>query len=349
VPKEKQIKMTKLSIQLTKFGKPDEAFSYNELPIPEPLDDEVQISVERFGINYADVMAREGNYREAPPLPCVLGYEVVGEVTKVGKDSPQELLGKRVVAFTRFGGYSQCVNTKHLAVAEIGDYDGNKALCLATQYVTAFYMSHVATTIQKGDNVLIHAAAGGVGTALIQLLANKGVRIIAKTGSDDKIQYLKDLGVKHVINYNKSDYATQVQNILKKERVDVSFNPVGGSTFKKDWKLLGCTGSLVLFGGSERSGKKWGVLSTLNFVRKMGVIIPITLMMRSKSIIGINMLKVGDFKPLVLQYCIKELVRLAINGEIDPQVGAVYNAKEISKAHAFLASGKSTGKVVLEW
>ncbi|RFC55898.1 quinone oxidoreductase family protein [Brumimicrobium aurantiacum] len=341
--------MTNTVIQLTQFGKPEEAFSYTELTIPGPQHDEVQIAVERFGINYADVMAREGNYKETPPLPCVLGYEVVGEVTKIGKDCPKALLGKRVVAFTRFGGYSQCVNTKHVAVAEIGDYDGNKALCLATQYVTAFYMSHVATTIQKGDNVLIHAAAGGVGTALIQILKHKGVNIIAKTGSDSKTPYLKALGVNHIVNYNKSDYAEQVKGILKDEILHTSFNPVAGSTFKKDFKLLGLTGTLVLFGGSERSGKKWGILSTLNFVRKMGIVIPIGLMMQAKSIIGINMLKVGDLKPLTLQYCLEEVVRMARNGEVEPQVSAVYSAKEISEAHAFLASGKSTGKVVLEW
>jgi NADPH2:quinone reductase len=341
--------MTKLSIQLTKFGGPKEAFSFTELTIPEPLNDEVQISVERFGINYADVMAREGNYKEAPPLPCVLGYEVVGEVTKVGKDAPQDLIGKRVVAFTRFGGYSQCVNTKHFGVAEIGDYDGNKALCLATQYVTAYYMAFVATTVQKGDNVLIHAAAGGVGTALIQLLRNKEVRVIAKIGNDSKVKYLKDLGVDYIVNYNKSDYALQIRQILNTEPIHISFNPVGGSTFKKDWKLLGLTGTLVLFGGSERSGKKWGILSTLNFVRKMGIVVPIGLMMQSKSIIGINMLKVADLKPLVLQNCLKEVVQMAIKGKLDPKVGGVYNAKNISEAHEFLASGKSTGKVVLEW
>jgi len=341
--------MTKLSIQLVKYGASKDAFAFKELSISEPLEDEVQIEVERFGVNYADVMSREGNYREAPPLPCVLGYEVVGKVTKVGKNSPANLMGKRVVAFTRFGGYSQLVNTKHFAVAIIGDYDGNKALALATQYVTAYYMAFVATTIQKGDNVLIHAAAGGVGTALIQLLRNKGVNIIAKTRNTDKAKYLKDQGVSHIVNYTESDYYRQVKAILKDQRVDVSFNPVGGSTFKKDWQLLGCTGALVLFGGSERSGKKWGTLSTLNFVRKMGIIIPITLMMRSKSIIGINMLKVADFKPLTLQFCLEEVVKLAIEGQLDPQVGAVYNAKEISEAHEFIGSGKSTGKVVLEW
>jgi len=341
--------MTKQSIQLIKYGEANQAFSFVELSITEPLDDEVQIEVERFGINYADAMAREGNYKEAPPLPCVLGYEVVGKISKLGKNSPAELLGKRVVAFTRFGGYSQCVNTKYFAVVEIGDYDGNKALALATQYVTAYYMAFIATTVQKGDNVLIHAAAGGVGTALIQLLQNKDVNIIAKVGSDDKIQYLKELGVQHIINYNTKDYIEQINNIIQIDQIDISFNPVGGSTFKKDWKLLKSTGTLVLFGGSERSGKKWGILSTLNFVRKMGIIIPISLMMQSKSIIGINMLKVADFKPLILQFCLEKVVKMAINNQLDPQVGAVYSAQEISKAHAFISSGLSTGKIVIEW
>lgn len=341
--------MSRQSIQLVKYGTSKEAFSFVESTLPEPLKDEVQISVSRFGINYADVMAREGNYKEAPPLPCVLGYEVVGEVTKIGKDCPEALLGKRVVAFTRFGGYSQCVNTKWNAVVEIDDYDGNKALCLATQYVTAYYMSYVAKNIQKGDCVLIHAAAGGVGTALIQLLRDKEVTIIAKTGSDSKVEYLRSQGVQHIINYNKCDYAKQIEELLGAKKLDVSFNPVGGSAFKKDWKLLGPTGALVLFGGSERSGKKWGILSDLNFVRKMGVIIPITLVGNSKSLIGVNMLRVADSKPDILQDCLKEVVRLAKDGILDPQIGSVFKAKDICEAHEFLGSGKSTGKVVLEW
>ena len=341
--------MNNQSIQLVKYGNSAEAFSFIESTTPEPLSDEVQISVNRFGINYADVMARNGLYREAPPLPCVLGYEVVGEITKIGKESSQELLGKRVVAFTRFGGYSQLVNTKYNAVAEIGDYDGNQALCLATQYVTAYYMSHVAMNIQTGDNILIHSAAGGVGTALIQLLEDKGVNIIAKTGSDSKFEYLRNQGVQHIINYNKGDYSKQVKGILVNERLDVSFNPVGGSTSKKDWKLLAPTGALLLFGGSERSDKKWGFLSDLNFVRKMGIVIPISLMGSSKSLIGVNMLRVADHKPEVLQHCLKEVVRLAREGKLEPQVGGVFPANKISEAHEFLASGKSTGKVVLEW
>ncbi len=341
--------MKTTAIQLVRNGDAHQAFEENEITLPSLEEDEVRIEVESFGLNYADVMARNGLYREAPPMPCVIGYEVVGKVVETGDDSPKELVGKRVVAFTRFGGYSKHVNAKHFGVAEIGDYDGGKALCLATQYVTAFYMSHVATTVQKGDKILVHAAAGGVGTALIQLLKNKGVFIFAKTGSDSKKEYLEEMGVDHIINYNKHDYAEQIQHILKSERIDISFNPVAGSTFKKDWKLLGNGGKLLLFGGSERSGKKWGILSTLNFVRKMGIVIPITLMMRSKSVIGINMLKIGDHKPFTMEFCLKSVVEKALKNEIQPKVGASYSADKIADAHAFLESGKSTGKVIVNW
>jgi NADPH2:quinone reductase len=341
--------MKTTAIHLVKKGSAHHAFKEKEITLPALAADEVQIKVESFGLNYADVMARNGLYREAPPLPCVIGYEVVGEIIAIGNDTPEEMFGKRVVAFTRFGGYSRHVNTKYYATAEIGGYDSGKALCLATQYVTAFYMSHVATTVQKGDRILIHAAAGGVGTALIQLLKNKGVTIFAKTGSDNKKKYLEEQGVDYIINYSEQDYAQQIQQLLKKRRLDISFNPVAGSTFKKDWKLLGNGGSLVIFGGSERSGKKWGILSTLNFVRKMGIVIPITLMMRSKSILGVNMLKVADHKPFTMEFCLKSVVAKALNNEIDPKVGATYTADKIADAHAFLESGKSTGKVVVNW
>lgn len=341
--------MSKKAIQLVQYGASEKAFAVVDANTPEPASDEVQIEVDYFGINYADVMARNGLYREAPPLPCVLGYEVVGRVVKVGNATSTEIIGKKVVAFTRFGGYSQLVNTKSNAIVEIGDLDETVALALATQYVTAYYMSHIATTIHPGDNILIHAAAGGVGTALIQLLADKDVNILAKVGTEEKKKLLEQEGVKYVINYNKAPYEEQVKEILQDQRLDVSFNPAGGASFKKDWKLLGATGRLLLFGGSERSGKKWGILSDLNFVRKMGILIPIGLMGTSKSMIGVNMLRVADFKPDVLQQCLQAVVKLAQDGKIQPKISEVFEAKDIAEAHELLGSGKSTGKIVVKW
>lgn len=336
------------AFQLVRNGTASEAFSLNEISLAAPKNDEVVIDVTAFGLNYADIMARRGLYKECPPLPTVIGYEVVGVVSKVGGDQ-QDLLGKRVVAFTRFGGYSQKVITKATGVAEIGTLDTGKALCLATQYVTAYYMSHYVISVREGERILIHAAAGGVGTALIQLVKHCGGEVYAKVGNDSKIDYLKQLGVHKVVNYRKADYEDQLKELLQGECLDVSFNPSGGSTFKKDLKLLGTGGRLVLFGGSERSGKKWGILSTLNFVRKMGLIIPITLMMSSKNVMGVNMLKIGDYKPEVLTHCLRQVVQMTLEGTLDPKVGGTFNAADFVKAQELLESGTSTGKVVVFW
>ncbi len=334
---------------LVKNGRPQDAFSLEIIQLPKMEADDITIEVSAFGLNYADVMARNGLYRECPSLPTTIGYEVVGTVVAVGDEKLNHLLAKKVVAFTRFGGYAQHVITKEYAIAEIGEYDEHKALCLATQYVTAYYMTNYVTNVHPNENVLVHAAAGGVGTALIQLLKLKNARIIAKTGSDAKMGYLKELGVTDIINYRKEDYTAACRKLLKNERLDISFNPVAGATFKQDMKLLGSGGRMILFGGSERSGKKFGFFSTLNFVWKMGMVIPIGLMMRSKNILGVNMLKIADNKPAVLSTCLKACVELALEGKIDPQVGAVYENANLVDAHAYLESGESTGKVVVKW
>lgn len=334
---------------LKRKGASEQAFGLESFELQDPASDELLIEVEAFGLNYADVMARLGLYREAPPLPAIIGYEVVGTVTRAGSDSGAELVGKRVVAFCRFGGYARHVITKEYAAIPIAEMDAGKALALATQYVTAYYMVFVTANVQPGERVLIHAAAGGVGTALIQFLKMRGAEVIAKVSSEEKAKLVRALGAYHVVNYKQGDYALQVEKLLANERLDVSFNPVAGSTFKKDWLLLGTGGRLVLFGGSELSNGKWGFLSTLNFVRKMGIVVPIGLMMRSKSMIGINMLKVADFKPKVLAYCLQEVVHYMQAGKINPTVGGVFRHRELQEAHKLLEQGNTIGKLMITW
>lgn len=337
------------AFHLIKKGIAETAFELRSLSLPELKDDQVLIDVEAFGLNYADVMARLGLYREAPPMPCVIGYEVVGRISEVGEKGNKELIGKRVVGFCRFGGYSKHVITENNAVSVIDDMDAGIALSLATQFVTAYYMVNRSANVQAGERVLVHAAAGGVGTALIQLCKLKGAHVIAKVSSEEKEKLVTDLGADEVINYKKEAYEKQVLTRLGSERLDVSFNPVAGTTFKKDLTLLGIGGRMVLFGGSELSNGKWGLLSTLNFVRKMGLVVPIGLMMRSKSIIGINMLKVADFKPQVLTQCLNEVVQMVKQGQIHPVVGGVYKQNELRTAHRLLEEGKTVGKLIIEW
>ncbi len=334
---------------LTKKGAPQQAFELRDVTLAEPGEGEVLIEVEAFGLNYADVMARLGLYGDAPPMPCVIGYEVVGKVVQTGSTAAESWVGKRVVAFTRFGAYARHVVTRVDAISEIGDMEVSVALSLATQGVTAYYMSQVVAPVQPGDRVLIHAAAGGVGSLLIQLVKHSGGIVYAKAGSDAKLDLCHELGADCTINYRSTEYAGQLRELLGEHRLDVSYNPVGGSTFKKDLSLLGAGSRMILFGGSELATGKWGILSKLNFVRKMGFFTPIALMMRSKSMVGVNMLKVADAKPSVIAHCLNGMVELAEKGKVVPQSGGVYPADQLAEAHALLESGKSTGKIAVTW
>lgn len=335
---------------LTKKGDADKAFELREFELPKLEENNVIVEVEAFGLNYADVMARRGLYREAPPMPCIVGYEAVGRVVEAGPGADQSLVGKRVVAFCRFGGYAKHLITWDYAVVPVGEEeDANQLLALCTQAVTAYYMAEYLTPVHAADIVLIHAAAGGVGTLLIQLAKMKGATVIAKVGGEQKEKLVKELGADYVVNYRKSEYTDQVKAALNGRRLDVSFNPVAGSTYKKDMALLGSGGRMILFGGSELASGKLGILSALGFVFKMGRIMPIALMMRSKNILGVNMLKIADNKPVVLEYCLKEVVKLYQEGKLKPQSGGMYPADKLNEAHAALESGKTTGKLGVKW
>jgi len=334
---------------LHKKGSPEEAFELRSFEISDPKNTEILLEVEAFGLNYADVMARRGLYKEAPEFPCVVGYEVVGKVISIGENAEPSLLGKRVIAFCRFGGYAKHAISNDYSCVVVEDQPVAELLALTTQAVTAYYMSSYIAPIHATDTVLIHAAAGGVGTLLVQMAKMKGATVIAKVGRKEKENLVKTLGADFVVNYNESDYIEQIKSLLGNKKIDVSYNPVGGSTYKKDFSILNSGGRLVLFGGSELGKGKWGILSALNFVRKMGLVIPVGLMMSSRSVLGVNMLKIADNKPEVLEYCLKSAFSLYKEGKIIPQIGGVFSQEEFFKAHALLESGKSTGKLVVVW
>lgn len=334
---------------LKQKGNPEQAFELSTVELPALKENDVLIEAEAFGLNYADVMARRGLYREAPPFPCVIGYEVVGKIIEVGQPYLNHLIGKRVVAFTRFGGYAQHVVTSSEAICEIDNMPVNDALALATQGVTAYYMSHYISPIRKNDKVLIHAAAGGVGTLLIQLAKLADATVITKVSSEEKRNKCLSLGANFSINYQEEDYPTAVERLIGKKQLDISFNPVGGDTFRLDKQLLGFGSRFFLFGGSQLAEGKWGKLSQLNFLRKMGVSIPVFLMMQSKSIIGINMLKIADHKPHVLNTCLNEIVSLYQQGKIVTENGGDFNYTKMNEAHELLESGKSIGKIAVHW
>jgi NADPH2:quinone reductase len=335
---------------LVKNGSAQEAFQIQELPTPEPKSNEVLIKAEAFGLNFADVMARQGLYQDCPPLPTVIGYEVVGHIEKLGSDVKNFKTGQRVVGFTRFGGYATHAVTDSTGVVAIADDMGlAEAAALGTQYCTAYFSAIDQANIQEGDHVLIQAAAGGVGTALVQLAKWKGCVIYGTAGSDKKLQYLKEQGVHYPINYQTTDFAEEVKKIRGKEKLDVVFDSLGGKTFRKGLGLLGAGGKIVGFGAAEMTTGRKNLLKMLQLGINFGIYHPVQFLTASTGLIGVNMLQIADNRPAKLERCLKAVAELSKQGILKPVNGGIFSIDQLAEAHKFLESRKSMGKVVVKW
>jgi NADPH2:quinone reductase len=333
---------------LIKYGKAANAFELREVPKPKPKAGEVLIKVAAFGLNFADVMARNNLYKEAPPLPAVLGYDVAGYIEAVGADVSVLKTGDRVVAMTRFGGYAEYAVTNASAVAIIPEnINFATATALATQYCTAYYMAAELMNLHKGDRVLIQSGAGGVGTALIQYAVYKECEIFSTAGSEEKLRYLSSSGVHHPINYSTQDFEITIKKITDGKGVDAIFDAVGGSSIKKGFRLLAAGGKLVCYGASAMSGKN--IFGKINAALGFGFYHPLMLMMPSKAILGVNMLKIADEQPLIIQRCLQAVVKLTNEGVFKPMPANCFHINDIAAAHEFLEKRKSMGKVAVEW
>ncbi|MEM7103113.1 MAG: zinc-binding dehydrogenase [Bacteroidota bacterium] len=334
---------------LVRNGDPQKAFEIRETAQPEPQAHEVCIKVEAFGLNYADVMARLGLYPDAPPIPGVIGYDVCGHIHALGSEVSGFEIGQRVMALTRFGGYAEYACTDARAVAAIpDDMDAGVATALATQCGTAYYCAEEMVRMHEGDHVLVQAAAGGVGTALVQMAKHRGC-VVYGTASTHKMDYLREQGVDHPIDYRKTDFETAVRKIRGEEGLDIVFDSLGGKAVKKGLKLLGHGGRMVLFGAATMTDAGKNPLKQIGVAVGFGFYSPIAFIQNSKSIIGVNMLRIADHRPEALKRCLEGCVRFVEEGILKPTVGGTFGVEELGEAHAFLQSRQSMGKIVVKW
>jgi NADPH:quinone reductase-like Zn-dependent oxidoreductase len=336
------------AIALIKIGNSAAAFEVKEIAKPQPQKGEVLIKVAAFGLNFADVMARRGMYKEAPPLPAILGYDVAGIIEAIGENVDSLKIGDRVTAMTRFGGYAEYAVTNASAVAVIPDnIDNAAATALTTQYCTAYYAAAVMVNLYEGDKVLIQSGAGGVGTALVQYAKYKQCEIFATAGNDTKLTYLSSLGVHHPINYATKDFEKEINKLTNGKGVDVIFDAVGGKSVKKGFRSLAAGGRLLCYGAADMSNKN--LLRKLKIGLDFGFYHPAMLISPSKSILGVNMLRIADNKPFMLQRCLQDVMQLTRLGVFAPTLGKVFDVSDIAAAHDFLEKRKSIGKIVMEW
>jgi NADPH:quinone reductase-like Zn-dependent oxidoreductase len=333
---------------LVKTGDASTAFQIREVPAPKPAEDEILIKVAASGINYADIMARHGMYKEAPPLPALLGYDVAGTVAAKGHAVQGFEIDTPVLAMTRFGGYAQYAVTKASAATPLPpSIDFATATALATQYCTAYYAAAIMVNLLPHQNVLIQSGAGGVGTALVQYALHKGCTVFATAGSDEKVNLLKNNGVQYPINYNSTDFKTIVMQHTGGKGVDVVFDAVGGTVFKKGMQCLAAGGRMVVYGASGMTGVN--LFQKIRQALAFGFYHPFMLMMPSKAIIGVNMLRIADEKPETIGYCLQQVTALVSQGIFTPPAAKTFAIADIAAAHEWVEKRNSSGKVALLW
>jgi NADPH:quinone reductase len=321
------------AVQLQKFGGP-EVLEIIEIDRPVPQGRQVLIEIKAIGVNYADTARREGQYVVKTPLPFIPGAEIAGVVTAVGEKVTGVKPGMRVVTLIESGGYSEFALADERSLIPIPEQlDFQNAAALPLQGLSAYHVLKTMGRLEKGETVLVHAAAGGVGTLSVQLAKLFGAgKIIATASSPEKLELARKMGADVLINYSESNWVEQVLEATGGKGVDVALEMVGGDVFNKTLKCLATFGRLVVFGAASGEQSR---------------MYPSSLMARNQSVIGFFLPQIMR-KPELLQTSLVELLTYLGEGKLKLTIGGVFPLVEAANVHVLLQSRKTTGKLILE-
>ncbi len=309
------------AIQISEFGGPD-VMKLVELSDPVPGADEVLLDVTAVGINYADTHQTENSYLSPQKLPLVPGIEVVGTYN-----------GDRYLASVSSGGYADKAIAHKAVLFPIPDsVTDEQALCMLIQGTTAWHLLKTMGHLQVGESVVIHAAAGGVGTIAIQLAKLWGAKVIAVTSSEEKSALASSLGADVVVDANSEDLGKVLRKANGGKGVDIVLEMVGGTTFDQSLLALGDFGRLLTFGMASRTAPT--------------PVHPGSLMHGSKTISGFWLANCFGKKEL-MNDVIDQLFTLVSNGKLTPVIGGTYPLEQASEAHLAMLGRSTTGKIVL--
>lgn len=310
----------------------------DEIEIASPGANEVQIRVRACAVNFPDVLMIQGKYQFKPPLPFAPGGEFSGIVEAVGEGVTRFKTGDRVVASTRFGGFSEFVNAPEDAVRFIPTGIGfDKAAAYQTAYLTAYVALRIRGTLAPGETLLVHGATGGVGMAAVDLGKYFGATVIATGGTDEKLAIVKQRGADHTINYTQADgslggFRETVKSLTDGRGADVIFDPVGGSVFDESMRCINWNGRLLTIGFTSGVWPQAAVNHIL---------------IKQISVIGVRAGEIGRRDPALGQQTREEIYRLLEDGAIDPYICASFPLHDAVAAMQMLTARKVVGKVVV--
>jgi NADPH:quinone reductase len=318
------------AIQIKRTGGP-EVMELVDLPVPQPKPNEAVVKISAAGVNFIDVYNREGRYKA--PLPLVLGQEAAGVVSAVGSDVRQVAVGDRVAYTSVLGSYAEyaAVATDRLVKIPDGVTDREAAAAML-QGITAEYLTYDTHPLKKAETALIHAAAGGVGSLLVQMAHNIGARVIATVSTEEKAKLARESGADEVILYTQVDFETETKGITGGKGIDVVYDSVGKTTFEKGLNLLRPRGIMVLFGGSS------------------GAVAPMDpLLLTQKGSLYLTRPSLGNYisTSQELQQRAAAVFGMIRDGKLKLRIEHLYPLAEAQKAHRELEGRKTTGKLLL--
>jgi synaptic vesicle membrane protein VAT-1 len=316
-------------------------------PDPVPGNGEVLIRAKAAGLNFADIMARQGLYPDGPPKPCIMGYEVSGLVEAVGDGVDQSLIGKPVIAMTRFGGQAE------LVVAPLGQIfekpeqlSFEQGAAVPVNYLTAWALLVTMGGLKKEESVLIHNAGGGVGLAALDIAKHIGARTYG-TASASKHEFLEQRGLDHAIDYRGQDWLPVLMDLTNNRGVELVIDPLGGSSWKKSYRALRTTGRMGVFGISTASASGIrGKLRALKALAQTPKFNPLALMNRNRGVFGLNLGHMWGEGEKVAAWT-QEIIRGIHEGWIQPYVDRAFPFDQVAEAHRYIEARKNIGKVVL--
>ena len=321
------------AIEVTEYGDSDR-LAVIDTDRPEPGPGEVRIAVEAAGINFADIMQRRGVYPGGPEPPYVPGMEAAGRVNAVGDGVDDVSEGDRVVAMVETGGYAEyaVANAEMLfPVPEAMSFE--EAAGFPIQFLTAHSCLFAWGGLEEGESVLIQAAAGGVGTAAVQLASNAGAEVFGTASSQEKLELAAELGCDHPIDYTETDFREVIEEETDGEGVDLVLESVGDDVFERSLDAMAHFGRMVTYGVAS------GVPAEVSNRR---------LLFENKTVKGFHLGQAATHDPSSVMQAVPDLTEGLASGDLEVVVGESFALEDAADAHQYIEDRKSSGKVVLK-
>lgn len=315
-------------------GEPESVYRLDDIPVPAPAPGQVRVKVLAAALNYPDVMMARGHYQVQPPMPFTPGVELCGEVLEVGDGVSGLAVGTRILGTADLpaGGFAEEALMGPAAQPAPAGLSDAEAAGLHIAYQTGWFGLHRRAHLQHGETLLVHAAAGGVGSAAVQLGKAAGARVIGVVGGADKARVAQDLGCDLVLDRTSDDLVAAVRSFTDGRGVDVVYDPVGGAAYAMSAKVIAFEGRIVVVGFASGNVPAPGLNHAL---------------IKNYSILGLHWGLYNTHDPAAVSACHEELCRLVENGAVRPLVGERITLGDVPRALTDLGAGRTTGRVVM--